>query len=78
MITFEEAYEIANKTYMKDEIGSCEEWENGYVFSRKDVGDDFIGGKATPLVVHKKDGQIMSMMQFVCSGAGKPVRNIKI
>ena len=30
--TFEEAYEIANKTYMKDEIGSCEEWENGYVF----------------------------------------------
>lgn len=71
MITYEEALK---KAYTKRKnLDQVVEYANGYVFSSSDDAE-YIGGLGhTPVVVLKKNGDIVDMMTFVNSGTGKEI-----
>lgn len=75
MITFNEALETA-KT-VKQNIDTCIEYENGYVFGAKE-DDNYIGGNHTPVVILKKDGKAVTMPYFICKGAGKEIKTFDV
>ena len=76
MVTFEEAVKIAKE--VKPNANTCTEWEHGYVFGSTD-DEMYDGGHGhTTCVVHKDTGKVMTMPQFVISGAGEMLREFDI
>lgn len=71
MITYDEA--LAKAYTKRKNLDQVVEYENGYVFS--DSSDaEYIGGLGhTPVVVLKKNGEIVDMMAFVNAGTGKEI-----
>ncbi len=71
MITLEEALKKANER--RTGIDTVFEYENGYMFSGS--GDEgYIGGlNHSPVVVHKKTGEVMDMIPFINRGTGKEI-----
>ncbi len=71
MITYEEA--LAKAHTKRKNLDQVVEYANGYVFS--DSSDaDYLGGLGhSPVVVLKKNGDIVDMMAFVNSGTGKQI-----
>ena len=71
MITYDEALE---KAYTKRKnINQVVEYANGYVFSNTDDVNYKGGLGHSPIVVLKKDGQIVDMVAFVNDGTGKEI-----
>ena len=72
MVSLNEAIELAKKE--RDNLDLVVEYANGYVFSgSSDKG--MIGGlNHAPVVVRKKDGKVISMIEFVNSGTGKEIK----
>ena len=71
MITYEEA--LAKAHTRRKNINQVVEYANGYVFSNTDDAD-YLGGLGhSPVVVLKKNGDIVDMMTFVNSGTGKEI-----
>ena len=75
MISFREAFLKAKE--IREEIDSCTEYENGYVFC-SDRGEEQVGGYYSPIVVLKEDGKVVDMPQFVVNGTGKELKSFKI
>ena len=74
---YEEALKIARER--KPNIDVCDEWEGGWVCGFS--GDaKFDGGYGhAPVVITKKDGEIVAMPQFTLSGtAGEFLRSFDI
>lgn len=76
MITFEEALKKANTK--RKNIDQVVEYANGYVFSNtEDV--NYKGGLGhSPVVVLKKNGEIVDMITFVNGGTGKEIGKKRI
>lgn len=71
MITYEEA--LAKAHTKRKNLDQVVEYANGYVFSSEDDAN-YIGGLGhSPVVVLKKNGEIVDMMTFVNSGTGKEI-----
>ncbi len=71
MITYDEALE---KAYTKRKnINQVVEYANGYVFSNTEDANYKGGLGHSPVVVLKKDGQIVDMVAFVNDGTGKEI-----
>ena len=75
MISYTEALIKAKET--REEIDSCIEYENGYVFC-SDKGEDQVGGYYSPIVVLKEDGRVIDMPQFIVNGTGKELKHEQI
>ena len=75
MISYREAFLKAKE--IREEIDSCTEYENGYVFC-SDKGQDQEGGYYSPIVVLKKVGKVVDMPQFVVNGTGKELKSFRI
>ena len=72
MVSLEEAIKLAKE--VRSNLDLVVEYSNGYVFS--DASDEgMIGGlNHTPVVIRKKDGKSISMIEFVNSGTGKEIK----
>lgn len=75
MISYTEALIKAKE--IREEIDSCTEYENGYVFCSA-KGEDQEGGYYSPIVVLKEDGKVIDMPQFVVNGTGKELKHEQI
>lgn len=75
MISYTEAFIKAKE--IREEIDSCTEYENGYVFC-SDKGEDQVGGYYSPIVVLKEDGRVIDMPQFIVNGTGKELKHEQI
>ena len=76
MITFDDAVRKARA--QKKDIDMVVEYSKAYVFSSSNDEGTKGGINRAPVVVMKKDGQIVDMITFVNGGTGKEmgVRNI--
>lgn len=75
MITLEEALEIAKTR--RSNLNQVFEYEKAYIFSHTD-DSNYIGGfDHSPVVVLKEDGTITNMVEFVNSGTGKEMGELK-
>lgn len=70
MINYEDAIKKAKE--IREDINTCYEYENGYVFSNTD-DSNYIGGGHAPIVIVKEDGKAINMPQFIIDGTGKEV-----
>jgi len=75
VISYTDAFFKAKE--IREEIDSCIEYENGYVFC-SDKGKDQAGGYYSPIVILKDDGKAVDMSQFVVNGTGKELKSFSL
>lgn len=77
MITFEEALKKANE--IKSGIDCGTEFENGYIFDKKDEQNGEIRyGGLLPIHMFKKNGEVVPSITFMLGNSGEPVKNFEL